>query len=141
MAARRSVLLDTGPLVALLWRGDAAHEGCLRVFDDLEGDVLTTEAVITEAMYLLGRFPGGPDACLEFVLRGGAVPLPMSVGMWTATRRLMLKYRDLPMDFADATLVALAEETGVLDVFTLDLRDFGLYRASHGKRFTVIPIE
>ncbi len=134
------MLLDTGPLVALLWQGDGAHEACLRVYESLECELVTTEPVVTEAMYLLGRHAHGPDACIEFVLRGGAVPVGMTPGMWQYARILMRKYADLPIDFADATLLALAEETGITDVFTLDERDFSLYRTRRGRTFDVLPI-
>lgn len=136
--AAGDLLLDTGPLVALLWPRDAKHAACVEIFKGLTGELLTTEAVVTEAMYLLARFPDGQDACLDFILRGGAIPVGMTPVMWKHLQGAMRKYRDLPMDFADATLVALAEETGMTRVFTIDRRDFGLYRTRRGRRFEVI---
>jgi len=134
-----SVLLDTGPLVALLHADDRDHAASLEFFEGFRGTLLTTEAVLTEAVYLLGRVPGGADACLEFFLRGGATLFPQSRESLLRCKQLMARYADVPMDFADATLVTLAEDTGIEEIFTLDRRGFTVYRRERHGAFVIHP--
>jgi predicted nucleic acid-binding protein len=101
--------------------------------------VVSTEAVLTEATHLLARVPGGSRACCDFFLEGGAVLVPSSPGSLRRCRELIEVYRDLPMDFADATLVTLAEELGTNLVLTTDRRDFGVYRIDGRKKFKIKP--
>ncbi len=135
----RSLLLDTGFLVALLDRSDISHEACRRCFEDLEVELVTTEPVLTEAVYLLGKSVEAQRTCLEFFIAGGAALVPQSVESLERAGWLLEKYRDVPMDLADATLVVLAEETGIQEVLTLDRRGFTVYRI-HGRRsFRILP--
>jgi predicted nucleic acid-binding protein len=90
-------------------------------------------------MYLMARVGSGPQACLDFFLRQGATLVPQSRESLTRCRELMTRYHDVPMDFADATLVALGEETATKRVFTLDRRGFGAYRLGRHERFTIVP--
>ena len=136
---RRELLLDTGALVSLLDRSQTRHGEFVRFFEEWEGAVVSTEAVLTEATHLLGRVPGGATACLEFFLRGGATLIPTSKATLERCRDLMAKYSDLPMDYADATLIALGEELSSSLVFTTDRPDFGIYRARAGGSFEVVP--
>lgn len=138
MAVDRS-LLDTSVLVAFLHRDDTAHGSAVEVMRDTRGVLLTTEAVLTESMYLLGRTRGGPSTCLEFFLRDGAHLVPTSRATLRRCRHLMADYSDLPADFADATLVALAEELDAWKILTLDRRDFSVYRGTKGQRFKIRP--
>jgi predicted nucleic acid-binding protein len=117
------LLLDTGALVSLLDRSQAHHDRCRRVFADWTGPVLSTEAVLTEATHLLAGIQGGPAVCVDFFVCGGAVLVPSSPTSLQWVRRLLVKYTHLPMDFADATLVALAVEVDCATVFTTDRRD------------------
>lgn len=132
-------LLDTGPLVALLHRDDRQHQWCVDSFESFRGVLLTTEAVLTEAMYLLAGIPGGQQACLEFFIRGGAVLVPATRGNLRRCQILMAKYGDVPMDFADSTLVSLAEEADIQEVFTLDRRGFDVYRIGKRGSFRLRP--
>lgn len=132
-------LLDTGVLVAFLHRDDRDHERSVEAIRETRGPLLTTEAVLTEGMYLLERARGGPRACLEFFLRDGALLVPSSRAALARCRRVMETCADLPADFADATLVALAEETDTWRVFTLDRQDFSVYRGPEGQRFEILP--
>jgi len=135
----RELLLDTGALVSLLDRSQARHQEFVHFFESWNGAVVSTEAILTEATHLLGRVPGGAAACLEFFLRGGATLVPTSRDALERCRALMAKYSDLPMDYADSTLVTLAEELGTNLVLTTDRRDFGVYRTSNGDGFEVVP--
>lgn len=138
MATERA-LLDTGALVAFLHRDDHAHAACVGALRDYRGALLTTEAVLTESVYLLSRVPGGPEACLEFIIRGGAVLVPSSRASLTRCKEVMRKYADVRADFADATLVALAEEVRAFTIFTLDGRGFSAYRGEGGESFEIRP--
>jgi predicted nucleic acid-binding protein len=101
--------------------------------------VLSTEAVLTEATHLLAGVQGGGAACVDFFLSGGALLVPSSTMSLQRVRKLLDKYADLPMDFADATLVALAEELDCTSVFTTDRTDFSVYRIKGRKSFRILP--
>jgi len=133
------LLLDTGPLVALLDSAERRHDDCTATFSAWRGSVVTTEAVVTEAAYLLSSSGVDGSVAVQFCLQGGAM-----VKAWTDARaqrasELMRKYHDVPMDFADASLVALSEELGTPNVFTLDLRGFRAYRWRTRRTFRIYP--
>jgi hypothetical protein len=133
------LLLDTGALVSLLDRSQKHHVKCRRAFAGWAGPVLSTEAVLTEATHLLAGVRGGRAACIDFFLSGGALLVPSTVTSLQRVRKLLDKYADLPMNFADATLVALAEELDCTDVFTTDRTDFSVYRVKGRKSFRIVP--
>jgi len=133
------LLLDTGALVSLLDRSQSGHTAFVGFFDSWRGPVVSTEAVLTEATHLLAKVPGGPRSCCDFFLRGGAVLVPSSPASLRRCRELIDAYRDLPMDYADATLVVLAEELNTTLVLTTDRRDFGVYRMRGRRKFRVKP--
>ena len=135
----RSILLDTGVFVALLDRSEQRHAQCVEYFKSFRGEVFTTEPVLTETLYLLGPDSGAQKAGIEFILRGGATLVPQSAASLARAAALMEKYRDAPMDFADATLVVLAEESGTDEILTLDRKGFQTYRIHGKKPFTVRP--
>ena len=139
MTAAGDALLDTGPLVALLNARDDDHRRCKAFFREFRGRLLTTEPVLTEGVYLLSRIPGGAGSCLEFFARGGATLVPQSPASLLRCKALIDKYADVPMDLADATLVALAEETRIHRIFTLDRRGFGVYRHRQNRTFSILP--
>lgn len=131
-------MTDTGPLVAILDRDDPDHERCTAALQRVRSPLITTWSIITEAMYLLAFSRQAQDGLLEMVQRGVTFVAPLTNQDMPRVRALVEKYKDVPMDFADATLVRIAEREGSLDVFTLD-RDFTIYRAARGRHFTVIP--
>jgi predicted nucleic acid-binding protein len=133
------MLLDTGPLVALLDRSERNHQRCLTFFREFRGRLVTTEPVLTEAVYLLGPSFYLQKPVLEFFLQGGAELVHQLPEMLQRSLWLMEKYADVPMDLADATLVGLAENRGITDVFTLDRRGFETYRINGKKPFVVYP--
>lgn len=132
-------LLDTGVVVALLHRDDADHERVRPAFEAFRGTLLTTEAIVTEALFLLASIHGGQAACLEFFIRGGAVLVPASRASLIRSKSILARYSNLPADYADATLVALGDEMETYTIFTLDRRDFSVYRGESGQRFQLIP--
>lgn len=133
------ILVDTGPLVAFFDASDNCHRTCLDVLKNLEGPLLTVWPVLTEAFYLLNFSWKAQDNLWEFVARGGIEITELEMSAMDRCRTLMSKYRDLPMDLADAALVAAAETRKIKSVFTLDHKDFSVYRPSHIKRFQLIP--
>jgi predicted nucleic acid-binding protein len=132
-------LLDTGPLVAYLDRTDKDHAAVVPRLDSFSGQLVTTSAVISEAMYFVAGVRSGPALLAEFVAASGLRVHDFSEAreLGEAARR-MEKYADLPMDYADATLVLLAERLGVYDLLTLDRRGFNVFRSSRGKRFSLV---
>jgi predicted nucleic acid-binding protein len=132
------LLLDTGALVGLLDRSQSVHESCAEFYASWQGSVVTTEAVLTESIHLLSGVRNGSVICIDFVLNGGAVLVPSSEISLKRCRALLEKYSDLPIDFADATLVVLAEELNTDIVFTFD-KDFRIYKIRGKKSFRVVP--
>jgi len=102
--------------------------------------MLTTWPALTEAMYLLGEVAQwrGQELLWQLVRRGNLQVAEISTLMLDRMPVLMGKYSDLPMDLADASLVALAEEQGLSRIFTLD-SDFTVYRLPLKRRFTLVP--
>ena len=137
----RNVLLDTGAFVALLDKSERNHGRCVMFLKNFKGKFLTTEPVLTETIYLLGPSVKSQKACIEFILEGGAILVPQSMDSLSRAIVLIEKYKDIPMDFADATLVTLAEEAEIDEVFTLDKRGFNSYRIHGKKTFKVWPDE
>ena len=121
------VLLDTGVIVALLDRSERNHTRCVEVIESVAAPLVTCEAVIAEACYLLRNLPGASDAVLDNI-EAGVFEIPFRlVGASRSIRLLMKKYARIPMDFADACLVHLADELGIGRILTLD-SDFRVYR-------------
>jgi predicted nucleic acid-binding protein len=133
------LLVDAGPLIAALSKDDQHHAACAAEFRKLREAPVTTWPVITEAMYLLGDALGirGQRALWDLILNDGVRIIETLPCQRAAD--LMEKYADLPMDLADATLVALAETHGTNRIFTTDYRDFSAYRISGHQRFEIIP--
>ena len=133
------VLVDAGPLVAVLDRSDPHHAACLEVLRTLPAPLLTVWPVLTEAIYLLGSSWVAQRELLGYVTGGAMKLLSLTEEDVPRIRDLMHKYRDLPMDLADAALVRVAERERISRVFTVDRRDFTLYRPSRIGRFQIVP--
>lgn len=133
------ILVDAGPLVALIHRNDDRHEISRETLRSLDEPLGTVWPVFTEAMYLLGFSWQAQAALWGFVTRGALALLPLGEEDAPRMRELMKKYRDLPMDLADAGLVRAAERTGTETIFTFDRRDFSVYRPEGIGPFTIVP--
>lgn len=133
-------LTDAGPLVALIDAGEPDHERCRVALDALVLPLVTTWPAFTEAIYLLGRAGGWPaqEALWRMIDRDALVVAELSHELAERSAELMRKYRDHPMDFADATLVAVAEERGDRTIFSLD-SDFRAYRLRGGRHLDLVP--
>ena len=133
------ILIDTGPIVALFDKDDRYYVPCLEILNELREPLLTTWPVLTECFYLLNFSWEVQDSVWLFIQRGGIEIYPLEKELLIRCRELMRQYRDLPMDLADATLVVLAEVLDLSKIFTLDQKDFSVYRFKGRKRFTLIP--
>lgn len=133
-------LTDAGPLVALIDADEPDHDVCRTVLGQLRLPMVTTWPAFTEAMYLLSRAggPAGREALWRLVLTGRLELLDLSQPAVERSAELMATYADLPMDLADASLVAVAEAREDRRVFTLD-SDFQVYRLHGRHRFEVVP--
>lgn len=133
------IIIDTGPMVAFFDKDDQYHQLCVEILKGIKEPLITTWPVITEAFYLLNFSWRVQDDLWQFIQRGGIHIEQVEGSSYPRIRELMKKYHDLPMDLADATLVALGEEKKLSIVFTLDHKDFRIYRPKHKGRFTLIP--
>jgi hypothetical protein len=133
-------LLDTGPLVALLDRSEPDHDRVQSVMAHLRGSrLVTTGAVITEAFYFLSDVRDGPANLFSFLDASATeVRNAFSAEALAAAVRLITKYADVPMDFPDATLVWIAESSGIDRILTLDRRGFSSFRFAKNRRFKLV---
>lgn len=134
-------LVDTGPLVALLDKGDNRHAICVAAARRLPPVPLaTTWPCFTEAMYLLGEVGGFVYQRMLWELRVARKLILLDLTPTEIDRmaELMAKYRDTPMDLADASLVAVAENRKLRSLFTFD-SDFYIYRLRDGSALVLIP--
>jgi len=133
------VVIDTGPLVALLNRSDRHHRWVRQVLDTVEPPVFTCEAVISEACFLLGRIRDGQDTVLELLSKDILkVDFRLSAEV-DSLRALMKKFQSVPMSFADACLVRMSELEPRSRILTLD-SDFRVYRRNRRQAIpTLMP--
>ncbi len=132
-------LADTGALLAYLDAADRWHERCRSAFGQFRLPLITSTAVLTELFHLVGESSRELDITWRFVRSGALTIAPMSDRDLPDIETLMRKYHDRPMDYADATLVHLAQRESVSTVFTIDHDDFETYRVSRRKRLRILP--
>jgi predicted nucleic acid-binding protein len=135
----RGVLVDAGPLVALLDRADPAHDACVATLKTLREPLVTVWPAFTEAMYLLRPSWTGQKALWSRLETEALALMPLDETDAPRMRQLMEKYRDLPMDLADAALVRVAERESHAQIFTLDRKHFSVYRPGRRRRFSIVP--
>jgi predicted nucleic acid-binding protein len=135
------VLLDTSVIVGALNRRDSNHARCAAAIAKLRSPVATCEAVIVESCYLLQAIPSAVDDVMANVANGTfEIRFKLSASIHEV-QKILHKYRDTPADFADACLVAMADELGTGDILTLD-SDFAHYRWRRTRRFNLlIPLD
>lgn len=136
---KNAVLVDAGPLVAILDRSDRHHAACRKALEGIRGPLVTVWPAVTEAVYLLGSVSALAQRHLLEMLETGVLGL---VGLdqedVPRIKELMEKYSDLPMDLADAALVCAAEKERLGTILTVDGRDFRVYRPSHLRSFRLL---
>jgi uncharacterized protein len=134
------VLVDAGPLVALLDKRDPDHEACVSALKAIRDPLVTVWPAFAEAMYLLG-----PSWLAQKALWSRLETEALTLAALDETdaprmRELMEKYRDLPMDLADAALVRVAERESRTEIFTLDRKHFSVYRPGRRRRFSILQV-
>jgi len=133
----KRVLVDTGPLVAILLRTDEHHESCVNTLRSIPGPLFSCWPVITEAAWLLRADQRSVLQLLRSISEGFLVLLPLTDS--DAIAEVMSKYREMQPQLADAALVHLAQREGINTIFTLDRRDFAVYRNSQKRSFRILP--
>ena len=131
------VLADSSFLISLHDATDFDHGRCIRAYESILNPFATCEAVITESIYMLRYVRGASEALLASVACG-AIEIPFQlVGTADSVKSIMSKYADTPCDFADACLIAMADQLNTGDILTLD-SDFKHYRWRRNKRFRML---
>jgi predicted nucleic acid-binding protein len=133
------ILIDAGPLVALVDADDQHSAKCVATLKGLREPLVTVWPPLTEAMYLLADVPKAQEVLWEMLARGAVQLLPLDLTDVPRIRELMRKYADRLMDLADAALVRVAEREGIRKIFTIDRRDFAIYRLHNRLSLTIIP--
>jgi predicted nucleic acid-binding protein len=139
LAFVKTWLLDTGPLVSYLDAADPDHPRVVAALDAFAGRLVTSSAVVTEAMHFVAAGSSGPRLLVDFLHASRTVVhdlcRPPEIDLAV---RLMERYRDVPMDFADATLLLLAEALELDEIVTLDRRGFSAYRTRRGRPLRLV---
>jgi len=133
------VLVDTGPIVAILLESDEHHEACVDQLHHIRGPLLTCWPVITEAAWLLRRYPQAVRKLLSSFHGRPFELAPLGEADLPAIGAILARYEALGIQLADASLVHLANREGIEWMFTLDRRDFGVLRLAHGKKLRLLP--
>jgi predicted nucleic acid-binding protein len=140
---KRRVLVDTGPLVAILSSVDKHHAACVEALHQLPGPLFSCWPVITEAVWLLRSHPPAVQQLLRSCCSekpGGFLELISLAGRdASGIAEVMKQYQDIRSQLADAALVYLADREGIDTIFTLDRRDFGVYRFAQKRAFRIVP--
>lgn len=131
-------IMDTGPWVALIDRSESRHEECIEWFRRFSGELYSSEAVLTEVLYLFNFSSLAQSAAIDFVLKGAITLVPSGIQSLKSVKALMNKYQDLPMDFADATLLSIAQDLNINHAVTFDKKHFRIYRVGR-RALSVLP--
>ena len=133
------LLVDTGPIVAILLESDRHHEECVEQLRHIRGPLATCWPVITEAAWLLRAYPQAIRKLLSSFHGRPFELVPLGETDLPGIAAILAKYEGLGIQLADASLVHLANREGIESIFTLDRRDFGVLRLAHGKKLRLIP--
>jgi predicted nucleic acid-binding protein len=134
-------LIDTGAILSILDTSDTWHDICSSTLLQLRFPMLTSEAVLTELFHLTSVSRARMEAAWAFVNSGAIVLGKIENSELKQMHDLMSRYWDRPMDFADATLVHLANRESIDAIFTTDHDDFATYRLVGKRRFRILPVE
>lgn len=139
--SRPRILIDTGPLVAIVSRKDAAHDRCVAELAELPTPLLTCWPVLTEALWLVRHNPAAIAGLFRGFSEGLWELVPLDREALPPLEEFLKRYRKLQCQIADACLVHLAEREKIDTVFTLDRRDFSVYRTAKNRRLNIIPAQ
>lgn len=135
----KQVLVDTGPLVAILSREDECHIACVNALREMPSPLFSCWPVITEAAWLLRSSPRAVQQLLRNIDGRFLELLPLAGAEAEAVAALMKRYEDIHPQLADAALVYLANREQIETIFTLDQRDFSIYRSGRKRAFRIVP--
>jgi predicted nucleic acid-binding protein len=133
------VLLDTGPLVAILYKKDSLHSRCVAEFKNIKYPPVTCWPVVAEAAHLLRRVGGHVEDILRMISCGELVVRHLGVDSANWMTTFIARYRNVDVDLADAAMMYLAEKEAIEVVLTLDRRHFSIYRLQDGRAVSVLP--
>ena len=133
------VLVDTGPLVAILSRDDQYHDACVAALRKMSGPLFSCWPVVTEAAWLLRNSPRAVQQLLRGIDGGFLELLPIAGSEADAVADLMKQYEEIRPQLADVSLVYLAIRERIETIFTLDRRDFSIYRSGRKRGFRLLP--
>lgn len=134
------MLIDTGPLVALFDPQDPDHKICQQILCSIRQQLYTTDAVLAETFHMLASGSKGSEALMDFIMQSYVRILTLDQSSRERCFELMQKYWDRPMDYADASLVVMAEDFKMTELFTLNLSDFTVYRVRKGHRYYALTL-
>ena len=134
------LLIDTGPLVAIISKDDAGHAACVKKFETLDEPPLTCWLVIAEAAWLLRHNLEHVQTLLDFGAEQVIELVDIEVSEFSVwLSRFFSTYEDQQPQLADSALMFLADKLDVDTIFTLDRRDFSIFRKSSGQALTILP--
>lgn len=138
-AVRPGGLIDTGALLALVNGRERWHDACAEAYRHMRLPLLTTTAVLAETFYFALKHGGLRQPIWDFIRLGSISVAPITDADLPALEALMARYADRPMDFADASLVHVAEREGLKTILTIDHADFEIYRIGRNSKFRILP--
>ena len=133
------VLVDAGPLVAIFSNRDQHHQICADALRTIRPPLLTSWSVITEAAWLLRRYPAGVQKLMLAIEQNLISLLAMDRSAVPGMGAFLARYQKIGAQLADASLVYLAERENIRQVFTLDRRDFAVYRTPSNRKLELVP--
>jgi uncharacterized protein len=128
----KEILADSGPLIALFHEKDKYHKKVIQTIEKNDFLLTTTWPVLTEVFYFLSSHKGKTHLFLEWIERGGLEIHSLFLSDLDYIKNRILKYSDVPMDLADASLMCIAERESIYKIISID-SDFEIYRLNHGK--------
>ena len=133
----KKILIDSGPLIALFDRNDKYHTASIKFIKNNTSVLVTTLASVTETLHSLDFNRNAQIDFLGWINADAVILEPITSDDLQSIKQLIIKYSDLPMDFADACLVFLAEKLNITTIATID-RDFDVYRLKGKRSFTTL---
>ena len=133
------VVLDSGPLIALLNPNDPRHRHCRDWFASFDGEMILPAPVLTEVCWHLESWPDIEAAFVRSAARGEFTLVELDAALLERAADLVAQYRDFPLGSTDASVIAIAERFSVREIATLDHRHFRAIRPQHIEAFALVP--
>jgi len=130
----KRIVIDSGPLIALFDKNDSYHNTAIDFIKTFKGELITNFAVVTEVTHLLDFSIKAQTNFIQWIINGGLIVVDILEKDLTRILELTIKYSDLPMDFADGSLVVLCDRLKITEIASVD-KDFGIYRTKNKKSF------